>query len=150
MPTPGRPESRRTVDVTVSREWDPLSAAGLSHRWRERTALEYVAELDIGETRLEYATPHAALRHLRDLAWGDLAHAQRRALNGRWSIETEGHALRVIGLTLLVGPIGWESVQADLIVSGLFEAIHERAGCPTPLSDADRARAQAVIDRRSR
>lgn len=128
-----------------------LTAADLAHRWRDRTVLESVDEAiaAAGSTE-EYATPDSALRWLLELAWSDLQSARHQALNGRWSIDCDGQVCRIIGLTRLVGPLPWENVQVDLILDGIYERIHEAIGTPTPLSDADRARAREVKERRIR
>lgn len=131
-------------------EYHELTAAELAERWREKSALEYAeltAKQPVGE---EYQTPAAALEWLRGLAWGDLQQARGRALNGVWSMECDNVIDQIVGITSLVGPEPWESVNVSLILDGLYERIHEAAGYPTPLSDADRARAQAVMDRRHR
>lgn len=127
-----------------------LTAADLAHRWRERTVLEYVDEAVAyaGSTE-EYATPDSALRWLLQLAWDDLFSARREALNGSWSIGCDGQVCRIIGLTRLVGPLSWEHVAVDLILDGIYERVHEAVGTPTPLSDEDRQRVQAVKERRN-
>jgi hypothetical protein len=129
-----------------------LTAADLAHRWRERTVIESVDEAvaQAGEEAEEYATPDAALRWLLELAWDDLQKARRAALNGRWSMDCDAQVSRIVGLTRLVGPLSWESVQVDLILDGTYERIHDAIGTPTPLSDDDRRRARAVKDRSAR
>lgn len=126
-------------------EYVELSTADLAHRWRERTVLESVDEA-VAEAvgAKEYETPDAALRWLLKLAWGDLAEACRMALNGRWSIRCDHAVHRIVGLTRLVGPLSWEVVSVDLILNGVYERVHERAGCPTPLSEDDLRRARDV------
>src|SRR5687768_6685865 len=117
-----------------------LTAADLAHRWRERTVTESVAE-SVAECRpdaKEYATPEAALRWLLVLAWSDLEEARRNAINGRWSMACDGQVARIVGLTRLVGPTGWEHIPVPLIIDGVYERIHELIGSPTPLSDDDR------------
>jgi hypothetical protein len=127
-----------------------LTAADLAYRWRERTVLESVDE-SVAEaiTDTEYATADSALRWLLDLAWHDLQDARRAAIDGKWSISCGGYVSRIVGLTKLVGPCSWESVPVDLILDGVYERIHEAIGQATPLTDDDRRRAQAVMDRRS-
>lgn len=129
-------------------EYRELTAADLAKRWREKTSAESVdaaiAEFDSDE----YATPESALRWLLVLAWSELQDARRTALNGRWSMKCDYAVHRIMGLTSLVGPLGWERVQVDLILDGLYERIHEQIGHPTPLTDADRARAREVLERR--
>lgn len=134
----------------MSGDYVELTAADLAYRWRERTVPESVEEA-LGEEVLteEYATPDSALRWLLQLAWGDLESARHQAINGRWSINCDGQVARIVGLTRLVGPASWEVVPVDLILDGVYERIHEAIGTPTPLSDDDRRRAQAVMDRRS-
>jgi hypothetical protein len=88
------------------------------------------------------------LRWLLQLAWGELQSARHEALNGRWSMRCDDLVDRIIGLTRLVGPLPWEEIQVDLLLDGIYERIHESIGTPTPLSDEDRRRAQAVRDRR--
>lgn len=125
-----------------------LTAEDLAYRWRDRTLLEYVDEaIAQASSTEEYETIHSALHRTLELAWRDLQSARREALNGRWSILCESQVYRIIGLTRLVGPTLWEKVDVDLILDGIYERIHEAVGMPTPLSDADRQRAQAVKDR---
>jgi hypothetical protein len=131
-------------------EYRELTAADLAERWRPKTALESLtatASQPVGE---EYADPETALRWLRSLAWGELQEARRQALNGAWSMQCDNLVDQIVGLTSLVGPEPWESVQVDLILDGMYERLHEAMGCPTPLSDDDRRRAQEVLDRRAR
>jgi hypothetical protein len=128
-------------------DYRELSAADLAHRWRERTLLESVDEAVASGGGEEYATSDSALRWLLVLAWGDLGKACGRALNGKWSIECDGQVSRIVGLTRLVGPLSWEHVNVDLILNGVYERIHERAGCLTPLGEVDRVRARKVRDR---
>lgn len=125
-----------------------LSAPELAHRWRTRTTLESVDEAvaRAGQTE-EYATPDSALQRLLELAWDDLAEARRHAIDGSWSIRCDSMVDRIIGITRLVGPLSWEHVSVDLILDGVYERIHEAIGMPTPLTPADRARAQAVRER---
>jgi hypothetical protein len=118
----------------------------LAHRWRKRTLLEYVDEAPVKD----YLTPDEALRDLLDLAWDELEDARRTAIGGVWSMKCDWRVARIIGLTRLIGPIDWGSVPVTLILDGVYERIHERAGHPTPLTDADRARAREVMERRSR
>lgn len=129
-------------------EYVELTAAELAYRWRERTVLESVAEAvtEAGDAE-EYATPDSALRWLLQLAWSDLETARGTAINGRWSMACDDQVCRIVGLTRLVGPLSWEHVSVDLILDGVYERIHEAMGSPTPLSDDDRLRAQAVKDR---
>lgn len=135
--------------MNESEDYVELTAADLAHRWRERTVLESADEAVAGAVEDdEYATPDSALRWLLDLAWSDLQSARREALNGRWSMNCDGQVARIVGLTRLVGPLGWEHVPVDLILDGVYERIHEAIGTPTPLSDEDRRRAQAVMERR--
>lgn len=117
-----------------------LTAADLAHRWRDRSVLESVDEA-IGQAgpAEEYATPDSALRWLLILAWADLQSARQRALNGRWSMECDGHVARIAGLTRLAGPAPWGEVDADLILDGVYERIHVAVGAPTPLSDDDQS-----------
>lgn len=131
-------------------EYVELTAADLAHRWRERTVLEYINEAiaQADETE-EYATPDSALRWLLRLSWDDLRQAREQAINGRWSMNCDGHVDRIVGLTRLVGPLSWEHVSVDLILDGIYERIHEGIGTPTPLSDDERRRARAVKDRRT-
>jgi hypothetical protein len=128
-------------------EYVELTAADLAYRWRERTLIESVdeavAECAEGE---EYATPESALRWLLVLAWHDLEDARRSAINGRWSMACGGQVARIVGLTRLVGPLPWEEVPVPLLLDGVYERVHEAIGTPTPLSDDDRRRAQAVRD----
>lgn len=126
-----------------------LTAADLAYRWRERTVLEYVEEAVTGDSAEEYATPEAALRWLLELAWHDLQSARRDAINGRWSMACDGQVTRIVGLTRLIGPLSWGNVPVDLLLDGVYERIHELIGVPTPLSDDDRRRAQAVMDKRA-
>lgn len=128
-----------------------LTAADLAYRWRERTVLESVDEaiVEAGRTE-EYATPDSALRWMLHLAWSGLQSARYEARNGKWSIACDHRVSQIVGLTRLVGPLSWEVVSVDLILDGVYERIHEAIGTPTPLSDDDRRRAQAVMDRRTR
>lgn len=96
----------------------------------------------------EYATPESALRWLLECSWADLLECQRRAVNGVWSIECDTQVQHIVGLTRLVGPTPWENVQADLVVSGVYEHLNRAAGHPTPLSGDDLRRAREVIARR--
>jgi len=133
----------------MTEDYVRLTPADLAHRWRERTVLESVDEAIVqAGAPEEYATPDSALRWLLVLAWSDLQSARRSALNGRWSMECDAMVCRIIGLTRLVGPLSWEQVDVDLILDGVYERIHERIGTPTPLTDDDRRRASAVMDRR--
>lgn len=127
-----------------------LTAADLAERWRLRSPFEYIDEAAAEPVGDEYATPDAALRWTLQLAWSDLGQARSRALNGRWSIECENVVHQIVGLTSLVGPLDWGHVAADLILDGWFERIHAAAGHPTPLTEADRARARALLNRRAR
>ncbi len=136
--------------MTEQGEWVELTAADLAERWQERSPVESATATASQPPGVEYETPDAALTWLRSLAWGELQEARRQALNGRWSMNCDSLVDRIVGLTSLVGPEPWESVQVDLILDGLYEAIHEAGGYPTPLSDDDRRRAQEVLDRRSR
>jgi hypothetical protein len=131
-------------------EYRELTPEDLAYRWRERTVLESLEDA-LGEAvpTDEYATPDSALRWLLQLAWHDLQTARGQAINGRWSINCDGQVSRIVGLTGLVGPVPWEVVSVDLIIDGIYERIHEAIGTPTPLSDSDRRRAQAVRDRRT-
>jgi hypothetical protein len=124
-----------------------LTMADLAHRWRDRTLLEYVDEA-AGDTHEEYATKDRALQWTLMLAWSDLQDQRRRAMNGVWSIACDNAVSHILGLTKLIGPIGWEQVQVDLILDGVYERIHELAGTPTPLTEADRRRAREVLGRR--
>ncbi len=137
--------------MSKSGDYVELTAADLAHRWRERTVLESVDEA-VAQTVEddEYATPDSALRWLLNLAWSDLQAARREAVNGRWSMSCDGQVARIVGLTRLVGPLPWEEVPVDLLLDGVYERVHESIGTPTPLSDEDRLRAQAVMDRRGR
>lgn len=138
--------------MTLPEGYHELTAEELAHRWRKRTLPEYVDEAiaELAEAPEEYASPDAALRHLLDLAWGDLQRARHHALNGVWSMECDSAVHRIAGLTRLVGPISWRAVQVDLILDGIYERIHAAIGTPTPLTDADRTRAREVMERRSR
>lgn len=128
-----------------------LTAEDLAHRWRERTLPEYVQEsLTEAAPSAEYATPDAALRWLLQLAWANLQSARRSALNGVWSMECDSAVHRIVGLTRLTEPVSWRDVPVDLILDGVYEQIHAAIGTPTPLTDADRARAREVLERRSR
>ncbi len=129
---------------------DPSAGDYVAHRWRERTVPEYVDEAvaEAGATE-EYATPDSALRWLLVLAWTDLQAAREQARNGRWSMGCDNLVCRIVGLTRLVGPLPWDEIDVDLILDGIYERIHAAIGTPTPLSDADRQRAQSVMDRRS-
>lgn len=128
-------------------EYRELTAADLAHRWRERTVTESVDEAVAGcVDDEEYATPETAVRWLLKLAWSDLEEARRNAINGRWSMACDGQVARIVGLTKLVGPIGWETVPVPLILDGVYERIHELIGTPTPLTDDDRRRAQQVAE----
>lgn len=124
-----------------------LTAADLAHRWRERDPLEQATEA-AAVVNEDYATEDSALRHLLDCSWNDLLEAQQRAINGKWSIECEWIVQRIAGLARLIGPTDWGHVPVALLLNGWYERIHEAAGCPTPLTPEDRARAQAVQDRR--
>jgi hypothetical protein len=129
----------------VSGDYVELSPADLADRWRERTVLECVDEAVAGAVDAkEYETPDAAMRWLLGLAWGDLAEACGMALNGRWSLRCDYAVHRIIVLTLLIGPQSWESVSVDLILNGVYERVHEKAGCPTPIPEDDRRRAREV------
>lgn len=134
----------------MAEEWVELTAANLSHRWRERTVLEHVDEaVAAAGTTEEYATPDSALRWLLALAWDDLQKVRHDALNGRWSMECDNQVGRIIGLTRLVGPLSWDNINVDLILDGIYERIHEAIGTPTPLSDHDRRQARDVKERRN-
>jgi hypothetical protein len=133
----------------MTSDYVELTAADLAYRWRERTVAESVGEAVASALQdEEYATPESALRWLLQSAWYDLQQARESAINGKWSIACDGQVSRIVGLTQLVGPQSWEPVPVDLILDGVYERIHEAMGNPTPLSDDDRRRAQAVKDRR--
>lgn len=103
--------------------------------------VEAVAQAGAAE---EYATRRSALRWLLELAWHDLQAARLQARNGRWSIACDNQVARIVGLTRLVGPLPWEKVDVGLILDGVYEQVHAAMGKPTPLSDGDRRRAQAI------
>jgi hypothetical protein len=129
-------------------EYVELTEADLAHRWRTRPVSEYVdAAVSAAAEDDEFATPDSALRWLLELAWDDLRRAQERALGGRWSMKCDGQVSRIVGLTRLVGPLSWRHVSVDLILSGVYERIHESMGNPTPLTDEERQQAQAIRDR---
>ena len=130
-------------------EYVELSSVDLAQRWRERPLLERVTD-SVSEARgaKEYETPDAALRWLLACAWYDLRTACGEAIDGVWSIACDHQVTRIVGLTELVGPLNWEHVSVELILNGVYEQIHEQAGHPTPLTDDNRRRAQAVMDRR--
>jgi hypothetical protein len=133
----------------MSDDWKELSPADLAYRWREKSVTEYVDDaVGDGWPGEEYETAVSALGWLRDSAWHDLQRARERAHDGKWSIECGYQLSRIVGLTSLVGPASWEVVPVDLILDGVYERIHERIGKPTPLSDADRARAREVYEKR--
>lgn len=129
-------------------EYVELTPADFAERWRERDPLE-VIDAAARELHEEYATPDSALRWLLTLAWDELSKARRSAINGHWSMQCESVVGKIAGLTRLVGPQEWGSVQVDLILNGWYERINAAAGHPTPLTDDDRRRAQEVLDRRS-
>jgi len=133
----------------MSGEYVELTAADLAERWRPKTLNESVDQaMNEYNDQEEYATADAALRHLLACAWNELQNARRSALNGSWSMQCDFAVHKIMGLTDLVGPIDWGEVQVDLILDGMYERIHERAGYPTPLTDLDRARAREVLERR--
>jgi hypothetical protein len=133
--------------MNASNEFHELTAEDLAHRWRERTVLEHVDEVPEPDAE-DYASPDVALRWLLRSAWVDLREARDSAIGGTWSMKCDWAVQSIIGLTRLVGPVGWGEVPVSLILDGVYERIHERAGTPTPLTDEDRGRAQAVLDRR--
>jgi len=102
-----------------------------------------------GETE-ECATAESALRWLLELAWADLQAARRRAMDGRWSMECDSAAARIVGLSRLVGPVSWEDIDVELVLDGLYERLYEVIGTPTPVSDDDRQQCQAILDGRRR
>jgi hypothetical protein len=126
-----------------------LTPAGLAHRWRERTLQESVAEsVERAGEATEYATADDACRWLLQLAWHELEEARRAAIDGKCSMRCDGVVAQIVGLTKLVGPIGWGSVSVYLVLDGIYEQIHEAVGTPTLLSDDDRARALKVKGKR--
>lgn len=127
-------------------EYVRLTAADLAERWRPRDPLEQVGEA-AAQVNEEYATQESALLHLLYCSWHDLLDAQRRAINGRYSIDCESIVGRIAGLTRLMGPISWESVPVALLLNGWYERINEACGHPTPLSAEARATAQEIQDR---
>lgn len=60
--------------------------------------------------------------------WGDLSEAIRRAFRCTWSIEALNVKERIQTLTKLVGPTSWESVQIDLLESGIYQQVHAEIG----------------------
>lgn len=130
--------------------YEELTAADLAHRWRERTPLEYIDEVASLSADEEYKDKKSALQWLLYLSWHALKDAQRTALNGSWSIQCESEVRKIVNLTRLVGPISWDRVPCEFVVNGIYERIHTAMGVSTPVSDSDRADAQAVIDRRVR
>lgn len=97
------------------------------------------------------APPYEALRGrlLEEQAnlWADLDHAVRRAhvdppvIPGRWSIECDGLARRIIDIAALVGPVGWEHIQVDLLLQGIYEEVLRAGGLTWPPIDWDEVRA---------
>lgn len=67
--------------------------------------------------------------------WGDLSSAVGYALNGCWSIQCENLAERIVELSRLVGPTGWEHVGVDLLLGGVYERVHREAGIEFPAVD---------------
>lgn len=109
--------------------------------------LDYLRKaVDYAGGSVEYATSESALRWLLELAWHDLQAARRAAINGIWSIDCDDQVSRIIGLTRLVGTCPWEKIQIDLLLDGIYEHIHAAIGTPTPLSDEDRRRIQALAE----
>jgi hypothetical protein len=132
----------------MSEDYVEFTADNLSHRWRNRTVLEFVDEaVSNADSTEEYATPESALRWLLELAWSGLELARREALNERWSIRCDHEVCRIIGITRLIGPLPWEHIPVDLILDGIYERIHAGIGVPTPLSDDNRQRAREVKER---
>ena len=82
----------------------------------------------------EYATQESALSWLLECAWYDLQSARRMAANGVWSMGCDDQVSRIIGLTMLIGPMSWRNICVDLLADGIYERIHEAAGTPTPLT----------------
>lgn len=98
---------------------------------------------------LEEPVDGDVLAYIQEVLWNDLMEARRNAINGVWSIQCGSLVHRIVWLTKHTEkPTPWESIQVDLLLDGTYEAIHEAIGMPTPLSPADRARAQEVLDRR--
>jgi hypothetical protein len=73
--------------------------------------------------------------------WGDLTAAVRYALTGSWSIQCENLAERIVALSRLVGPTGWEHIDVKLLLDGVYEKVHREAGIEVPPVDWDRVRA---------
>lgn len=81
------------------------------------------------------------LKALQEWLWSRLADARRHAANGDWSIGCDGIVNQIAQLTLHTQkPTGNGSVPTELVLDGIYEAIHEGIGSPTPLSAEDRAR----------
>lgn len=83
----------------------------------------------IGE---EAATADGWIRWELQCLWSDLEEAQRRAVNGDWSIDCDDKAQRIRDASSLVGPVSWRNIAMPSIVNGWFVAMSNRIGIPDP------------------
>lgn len=81
-----------------------------------------------------------AVREELVMLWSDMTSAAQYALNGCWSIQCEGLAERIVTLSRLVGPTGWEHIDVDLVLSGVYERVYREAGIEVPPIDWPRVR----------
>lgn len=74
------------------------------------------------------------------MLWGDMSTAVRYAHQGCWSVQCENLAARIGALSRLVGPTGWEHIDVDLLLGGVYERVYRDAGIQVPPVDWDRVR----------
>jgi hypothetical protein len=83
-------------------------------------------------------TPLEAIREELESLWSDLGHAVRDAINGRWSMQCDNVARRIVVLTDIVGPLKWTQCPPDLLRDGadsMFAQLNATMGHPLPLTD---------------
>lgn len=95
---------------------------------------EAVRQHQVDLDRNEIAQYRTAIRAELVQLWGDLHQATQDAMVGGWSVGCENLADRIVELTQLVGPVGWEQIDTALVFSGVYEKVHRDAGLePRPI-----------------
>ncbi len=82
------------------------------------------------------------LKYMQSVMWDELSSNIRRALNGAWSIASEGTVQRIIWIAQEVDIHGPEKIDIPLLKSGVYEAVCDRAGVPAVI-DLDLNRYEA-------